>query len=417
MRDFWKDEKVRKQIFIGAVLIILFLILSNLYVLADIFTGTLSIFSPFILGAALAFILNVPVTKLEQHLFSKEKYQTEKWHGRRRALSMVIVILLAVVIVVFIIITIVPEISKTIVSLARQIPEGIDKFSHWLLQKTEKYPKASAKITEYTQNWEKALEPMMDYLEEKGISIISNGVGIISGVLSSVTSFLISFVFSLYIIGSKERLSRQGRQIIYSVLSTERADKLLHILRLANKTFSSFISGQCLDAFMLGCEFIIVLSLTNMPYVLLIGVMIMILALIPMLGAFIGLAVGFLLILLVSPVKAVIFAVLFIVLQQVDANLIYPHIVGSSVGLPGMWVLMSVTVGGSLFGLVGMLVLIPIASVIYAIFREHTYNRLKEKAIPEDKYMTAPPVERGESVLKKEITIRKNNRKKKEEEK
>ncbi|SEF71714.1 Predicted PurR-regulated permease PerM [Eubacterium ruminantium] len=413
MKEYWKDEAVRKRIFTGAVLIILYLILSNLSDMADVFSNAVSIFSPFILGAAIAFILNVPISKLEKHLFKKEKYQNEKWHGRRRALSMVIVITLAIVIVVLIILLIVPELSRTIVSLAKQIPEGIENISTWLIKVTRKYPEVSNKIAEYTKNWEKTLEPALDYLQSKGASIISNSFGIITGIVTSVTSFLISFIFSLYIISSKERLSRQGRQIIYSLLSVEKADKLLGTLRLANRTFSNFISGQCLDAFMLGCEFIIVLSIAGMPYVLLIGIMIMLLALIPILGAFIGLGIGFILILLVSPIKAVIFAILFTILQQVDANLVYPHIVGSSVGLPGMWVLMSVTVGGSLFGLPGMLVLIPISSVIYALFREHVAKKLNEKAVPSDKYMLAPPAEEQESVLSKEIKIGRKNKEKK----
>ena len=151
-----------------------------------------------------------------------------------------------------------------------------------------------------------------------------------------------------------------------------------------------------------------------MPYALLISILIMILALIPIIGAFIGLGIGVILILLVSPIKALIFAIMFTVIQQIDANLVYPHIVGNQVGLPGMWVLMSVTVGGSLFGLVGMLVLIPIASVIYAIFREHVNKKLKEKEIPESKYMIDPPYEaKPQNPLTKDIKFKKKNKKEK----
>ena len=410
MKEYWKNETVRKRIFIGAVLIILYLLLSNISDVAGVIGSTIGIFSPFILGAAIAFILNVPITTLEKHLFKKEKYQTEKWAGRRRALSMFIVIFLAIVIVVLIILLIVPEISKTIVLLAKQIPEGIEKLSKWLVNATAKYPKVAEKIQEYSKNWEKALTPALNYLSEQGGSIISNGFGLITGVVSSVTSFLISFIFSLYLLSGKERLSRQGRQIVYSFLPIDKAEKFLHIVRLANRTFSNFISGQCLDAFMLGCEFIIVMSIAGMPYVLLLGVMIMVLALIPILGAFIGLGIGTLLILLVSPIKALIFAIIFTILQQVDANLVYPHIVGSSVGLPGMWVLMSVTVGGSLFGLPGMLMLIPVASVLYALFREHVTKKLAEKNVPSDKYMLNPVLEEQESVLSKEIKLRRKNK-------
>ena len=414
MKQYWKNETVRKYIFIGSFLIIFYLVLNNLSDMATVLGNIIGIFSPFLLGAAIAYILNVPISRLETHLFKKPKYQTDKWAGRRRGLSMLIVITLTIVAIVIILITVIPDLSRTLVSLAHQAPEGMEKLSKWLVKQTAKYPKVSEKVVEYTKNWEKALEPAFNLLASKGLSIISGGFGFISGVVSSVTSFFIGIIFSLYLLAGKERLSRQGRQIVYSSLAPEKADKVMSILRLANRTFSNFISGQCLDALLLGCEFIIIMTVTGMPYALLISILIMILALIPIIGAFIGLGIGVILILLVSPIKALIFAIMFTVIQQIDANLVYPHIVGNQVGLPGMWVLMSVTVGGSLFGLVGMLVLIPIASVIYAIFREHVNKKLKEKEIPESKYMIDPPYEaKPQNPLTKDIKFKKKNKKEK----
>ena len=318
---------------------------------------------------------------------------------------MVIVIILTLVAIVAIILLVVPELSKTIVNLAQQVPEGLEKLSKWLVKSTAKYPEVSEKISNFTKNSEKAINTMLSYLSSKGSSIISGGFGVITGILSTVTTIFIGFIFSIYLLGNKDKLALQAKKIIYAMLSEERADKLLRIARLSNRTFGNFISGQCLDAFMLGCEFIIVLSILQMPYALLIGILCMLCALIPILGAFIGLAIGSLLILLVSPVKALVFAIVFTALQQIDANLVYPHVVGSSVGLPGMWVLMSVTVGGSLFGLVGMLILIPVASVLYTLFREHVYKKLAEKEVPADKYLTVPEREEGllESLKKVKI--------------
>ena len=405
MKKYWKNEQVRKNIFIGAFLITFYIILNNLSDVGDAVSWLFGIFTPFILGGAIAFILNVPITKLEKHMFKKPKYQNEKWAGRRRGLAMVIVILLTIVSIVAIILLVVPELSKTIVNLAQQIPEGIEKLSKWLIKATAKYPEVSEKISNFTKNSEKAINTALSFLSSQGSSIVSGGFGVITGILSSVTTFFIGFIFSIYLLGNKDKLALQSKKAVYALLSEERADKLLRIARLSNRTFGNFISGQCLDAFMLGCEFIIVLSILQMPYALLIGILCMICALIPILGAFIGLAIGSLLILLVSPVKALIFAIVFTALQQLDANLVYPHVVGSSVGLPGMWVLMSVTVGGSLFGLVGMLILIPVVSVIYTLFREHVYKKLAEKEVPEEKYLFVPEREEGllESLKKVKI--------------
>ena len=202
------------------------------------------VFSPFILGGAIAFILNVPISKLEKHMFQKPKYQNEKWAGRRRGLAMVIVILLTLVAIVAIILIIVPELSKTIVNLAQQIPEGIEKLSKWLVKSTKKYPEVSEKIQNFTKNSEKAINTALSFLSSKGSSIISGGFDVITGILSSVTSFFISFIFSIYLLGNKDKLALQAKKVVYAILSEERADKLMRIARLSNRTFGNFISGQ-----------------------------------------------------------------------------------------------------------------------------------------------------------------------------
>ena len=224
-----------------------------------------------------------------------------------------------------------------------------------------------------------------------GGSLLSSGGGFIGGVVSGVSTFVIGLIFSFYILLQKEKLSRQGRQVLYGLLPMRRADRALEVLRLANRTFSSFLSGQCTEAVILGTLFVITMTLFRLPYAVLVGVLIALTALIPIVGAFIGCGVGALLIAVTDPWKALVFVILFLVLQQIEGNLIYPHVVGSSVGLPSIWVLAAVTLGGKLMGVAGMLFFIPLCSVLYALFRDFVKGRLAEKQVPAKKWRDTPP--------------------------
>ena len=179
--------------------------------------------------------------------------------------------------------------------------------------------------------------------------MIHSGIGVVSGAVSGVTSFFISIVFSIYVLFRKEKLSEQGKQILYAVLSMKSADKVIYVAKLSNTIFSNFLSGQCLEAVILGMMFVVSMAIFRLPYAVLVGVLIAITALIPIVGAFLGCAIGALLIVMVSPMQALIFLIMFFVLQQIEGNLIYPHVVGNSVGLPSIWVLAAVTLGGKLF--------------------------------------------------------------------
>ena len=185
----------------------------------------------------------------------------------------------------------------------------------------------------------------------------------------------------MYVLFQKERLTAQCKKLMYVCLPESRADKIIEVLRLTNTTFSNFLSGQCLEACILGTMFVITLSILRMPYALLIGIIIAVTALIP-----IGCIVGVILIMMTSPLKALIFVGVFLILQQIEGNLIYPHVVGSSVGLPGIWVLVAVTIGGNLFGIMGMLTFIPISSVCYALLRTYVNRKVEEKEIDKGKF-------------------------------
>lgn len=200
-------------------------------------------------------------------------------------------------------------------------------------------------------------------------------------IVSGVTTFAIAFVFACYILLQKERLYVQVKKILYAYIPEKRVQKILSVCSLTYKTFSSFLAGQCLEALILGMMFLVVMTIIRLPYALLIGVLIAFTALIPIFGAFIGCVVGAFLILMVDPMKAVLFVIVFLILQQIEGNLIYPKVVGNSVGLPSIWVLAAVSIGGSLMGVVGMLVFIPMVSVLYALLRESVLERLDKKGI------------------------------------
>ena len=212
-------------------------------------------------------------------------------------------------------------------------------------------------------------------------NVMNTTILAVGSIVSSITTFFIAFSFACYILFQKEKLRIQVRKVFFAFLPKEKAEASLRICSLTYRTFANFLTGQCLEAVILGSMFLLVLSILKMPYALLIGILIAFTALIPIFGAFIGCATAAFLIFMVSPKQAVLFILVFLVLQQLEGNLIYPHVVGGSVGLPSIWVLAAVTIGGNLMGIVGMLVFIPLTSVLYTLFREYVYLRLKKRHI------------------------------------
>jgi predicted PurR-regulated permease PerM len=225
-----------------------------------------------------------------------------------------------------------------------------------------------------------------------GVSAIADrAFGAITNVAGAIVDLVISLVFSVYCLARKEILARQARRLVYSILPGKAGDEVIRIMRLTNSTFSNFISGQCLEAVILGCLFAVAMLILKLPYIPLVSVIIAITALIPVVGAFVGCILGAFFMLVNDPVQAVTFVALFLVLQQLENNLIYPRVVGTSIGLPGMWVLVAVTIGGEMMGVAGMLLMIPLASVLYTLAGEITSRRLEARGIPEEKLVEQPP--------------------------
>ncbi|WP_297710722.1 AI-2E family transporter [Dysosmobacter sp.] len=383
----WNKQTIKGLLAVVCGGVAFYWVLQNLWALGGAVGWLLGILAPFLLGGAIAFILNVPMRAIERNLMPRAKSAARF----RRPLALVLALVGVLGVLALASWVIGPGIAEAVMSIVNQIPQAAKRLQEQLLELEEYLPQLEAIIAELEIDWGEISRKAIAVAQAWGSGLLSSGSGLIGGVVSGVSTFVIGLIFSFYILLQKEKLSRQARQVFYAILPERRADRLLDVLRLAERTFSSFLSGQCLEACILGTLFVVAMTLFQIPYALLVGVLIALTALIPIVGAFIGCAVGVLLIAIDDPWKALWFIVLFLVLQQVEGNLIYPHVVGSSVGLPSIWVLFAVTLGGSLMGILGMLVFIPVCSVLYALFRGYVKDRLAQKAVPAQKWQDAPP--------------------------
>lgn len=331
---------------------------------------------PFILGGAMAFILNIPLHFLENKLFAKAKKKKFV-----RPLSLVLSILFVLAILQIVLVVVIPEIATTFASISKNIEAFLPKLEQWVTDAFPDSEQIGLWIDSLEFNWDKIIQSAVSFLKNGAGNVLSSTVTVAKTVINSLMNFFVGFVFACYILLQKEKLSVQVKKVLYAFLPRHAVEKTLQVAALSYKTFSNFVTGQCLEAVILGTMFFVSMSILRFPYALLVGVLIAFTALIPIFGAFIGCVLGTFLILVSNPVQAIGFVILFFVLQQVEGNLIYPHVVGGSVGLPSIWVLVAVTVGGSLMGVVGMLIFIPLSSVIYALFRGWVYKRLEDRGI------------------------------------
>lgn len=337
---------------------------------------------PFLIGGAIAFILNVPMSFIERNLFGRDKAKKSvRFQKLARPLSLVLTIICVLSIVGLVMFVVIPQLGQTVISLGISIRKFIPQAIMWLEQMFENNQEALAFLGELDLNGARMLQSVIAFFKSGVGNVFDSTISVATSIVGAVTTFAIAFVFACYILLQKEKLHVQVKKILFAYLPEKRANNVLGICSLTYKTFSNFLTGQCVEACILGTMFFITMSIIRLPYALLVGVLIAFTALIPIFGAFIGCAVSAFLILMVDPWKALIFVIMFLVLQQLEGNLIYPKVVGNSVGLPSIWVLAAVSIGGSLMGVVGMLIFIPLLSVVYAIFRGDVYRRLEKKGI------------------------------------
>lgn len=335
----------------------------------------LHVASPFILGGAIAFILNVPMRTVETCLGRLMKPESRL----KRPLSLVVTLFLVTGVLFLVFFVVTPQLFRTVLSLQSSIPSFLMGIRNAVEQIFTDNPQIQLYLDQTQADWSSLINGTVNVLKNGVGSMLNTTVTAVMSIVSGLSAFLIAFIFAIYILLQKETLGRQVRKLLYAFLDRGTVELILQIASLTERTFSNFLAGQCVEAVILGTMFFVTLSVLRLPYSLLIGVLIAFTALIPVFGAFIGLGVGVFLMLMTSPVDALIFTVVFFVLQQIEGNLIYPHVVGNSVGLPSIWVLAAVTLGGSLMGVVGMLVFIPLCSVFYALLKDTVNERLSRK--------------------------------------
>lgn len=363
----------------AAVVLLAVTYIQEVFIMAGLAFG---IVKPFLIGAAIAFVLNLPMTAIERHLFGK--IRSERFKRLQRPFSIVLALLAIVLILLFVLLTVVPQLGKTITQLGNQIPVFINE-SILLLEKLSKdYPQIEENFMELANlkfDWEGMIGNVIGFLKNGAGVMLMSTVGMAGSIVSGVVNAFIALVFAIYILAQKEKLGSQLKRVMKAYLPEKRNQQALKVCGLLNQNFSRFITGQCLEAVILGGMFFVSMSLLRFPYALLVGVLISFTALVPIVGAFVGCFVGAFLILVDDPLKALWFVILFLVLQQIEGNLIYPRVVGSSVGLPSIWVLAAVSVGGSMFGILGMLVFIPLLSTFYALLRENVNARNAKRPV------------------------------------
>lgn len=360
--------------------VLLFCGIQNLGIVMEAIRVLAGLLSPFFIGLGIAFILNVPMRTIERKLFAK---QAEKKHGipkkLHRPLSMVLTLLFVLGVIFIVVFLIAPELVRTVRMLSSSIPYYMEQVQQWAWKFSDQIPQIAQWIQSIEFDWAKIGERIIGFVGNGAGNMVSSTVNAAGSIFSGIFDFFLGVVFAFYILAQKEKLGAAVKKMLYAFLPENKVEKFLSICRLSSQTFSNFLSGQCTEAVILGVLCFIGMTICRFPYALMISVLIAFMSLIPIFGAFIGVFVGAFLILMVSPIKALWFIIFFLVLQQLEGNLIYPRVVGSSVGLPSIWVFTAVMLGGSAMGIVGMLIFIPLFSILYTLLKEEVYKRLDEQ--------------------------------------
>lgn len=386
--------ELNKQNIKKILLIITFVLLGlwavdNMKSVLDAISFVFKLLGPFILGFAIAFVLNVPL-KFFEKIFAKKisktrvntkrnKEKDRKYKRNLRIISIILSMLIFVLVVFLIMFLVLPELINTFEIFKQNLPMLFNNIQDGAEDLMVNYPNVVTKIKEIKPDWKSIENTVNDFLKDGFTNVLSSSVNFIISAVSSVVSFVMAVIFAIYMLYQKEKLSEQVLRVIYAYLPKKKADNLVNIGKIANNTFNKFIGGQLIEACILGGLCFLGMTILRIPYALTSAVLVGFTALIPVFGAFIGTAIAAILIVVVSPVKALWFIIFILILQQIEGNVIYPKVVGSSVGLPAMWVMLAVIVGGSCFGMIGMLLSVPISSILYTVFKEAVNTRLEAK--------------------------------------
>lgn len=376
IKDTKEKNKFKQNIILVVLGVTLLVALMNFKTVAGVVGTVIGLFMPLIVGGVIAFILNVPMHFFEKQIDRINRKKPMKWLAKLRpVLSLVITLLLFVAVISFIAGVIFPNLADSFMSIAAMIKAA---YPGWL-EAAEKYGIDASVIGDWLEKID--ISTIVESIKDNSGKILFTAGQAASGVFSVVSNFGFGLVFAIYILLSKKKLGAQAKKIVYAYSKKEWADEICDVASLSYRVFSNFLSGQCMEAVILGLMFFVALSIGGFPYAATIALIIGAMSLIPFVGAFIGMAFGILLISVEGLKQVIIFVIVFLVVQQIEGQIVYPRVVGGSVGLPAIWTLLAVVVGGKVSGIFGIILFIPLFSVMYALIRRSVYSRLRRKSV------------------------------------
>lgn len=369
----------RRILYLLLIVVMVYWTANNLKLLQSGLNILSSALMPFLIGAGLAFILNLPMNFIEN---TYKKYRSKVNKPQiLRLVSILISYTLLILLFLILIFLVIPDLQQTISSFIETVPEKVTDLVNFISDLINSNPEIVSFVQELDIDLGEFQTRAIQYIQTFAADLVSRSFSLITATVSSVITTFVALVFSFYLLSMKEKLIRQGKKLIYSFFTLPWANYFVNVGKKANEIFTNFVGGQIVEAFILGILVYVGMWLFSFPYRLSISVITGVLALIPIYGAFLGGLSGFILIAVVDFTQALWFIVFIIILQQIEGNIIYPRVVGSSVGLPGIWVMFTVTIGGSLFGLIGMLIGVPVVSLIYALVSAQVNYRLAQKGL------------------------------------
>ena len=389
-------KNIRKILLIITYTILLCFAIIKFDVLLNVLGYILNLLKPFIFGFCIAFILNITLSRIENSFRKKDNKKKKVSNSRAkheelatkkqkrtnpklRVLSIILSLLIFIGIIFLTLFLVIPEFINTISIFKDSIPSAFNTCQEWARDLMSNNPEIVEKINEFKPDWQQIYDEAGTWIKSMASGIIGVSIDVIISIFSGIINFFMGIIFAVYMLMQKEKLTCQLKRVIRACMPEDKAQRLMYIGHVTNDTFKKFFGGQFVEAILLGVLCFIGMSIFKMPYALTISVLVGVTALIPVFGAFFGTAIGAILILAVDPMQAIWFVIFIIVLQQIDGNFIYPKIVGDSVGLPGIWVMLAVLVGGNSLGIIGMLIGVPIASVVYKLIREYVQKKKIEE--------------------------------------
>lgn len=376
-------KNIKRILLLVACAIILYWGLNNLSTLGKLLGSFFSLFSPLLIGVGIAYVMNLLLKAIERLWDMALKKAPELWRVKlKRPICLTATMLLFLGIIFAIFFILIPRLEEAGSTLIANVPGYITQIQNWWGSLVDFAAGHGVTLPELSMNVEDATKFISKILSSDSSNVVNTTIDITTSILGALVNILLALVFSVYMLAQKETLISQSRRLLLAALPRKAGQRTMHILKLTNNAFSSFVTGQVTEAFILGSLCCIGMLILRLPYALPVSVIISFTSLIPIFGAWIGAATGAFLIVFVSPIKALTFLIFLLILQQVEGNLIYPKVVGKSVGLPGLWVLAAVTIGGGIFGMLGMLLGVPICSVIYALVQDFIRSHPTEDLTP-----------------------------------